>query len=329
MKLSIIIPVYNAALTIDRLLSSVLHQKHQQIELEMVIVNDGSTDESKTILDHYSESHQCINVYHTENQGVYKARNLALTKITGDYVWMLDADDYISENAFEVLHNIYEQEDFDVVNFGYNLEEVKGDFKIKFTQKNENNTVDGINFLAQNDGRLYLWNNVYNVKFLKKSNLKFLGKSVSLEDSLFNLNVFVKAKKVLLSDKVMYTYAFQETSISRKTNFEHLVKRAESSYNVHIHTKKLRDSFKHSSFTFEILNERLSHSILGFFYSLLIENYPVSYVKHMRVLYGRNKLLPVNKKDISLKLKLFQFVINHKVLHLCALRLYRFKNSLY
>jgi hypothetical protein len=186
--------------------------------------------------------------------------------------------------------------------------------------------VDGLSILDSNDGRWYLWNNIYNTNFIANNGLSFLAKSVSLEDSLFNISVFSMAKKVRYLNKPLYTYAFQVNSISRKKDLNHLLNLGESSYNVHANTIKIRNSFRPNVRSYKVINNCLSHSVLGFFYSLIVERYPFYYVKKMYSLYHLDGILPVKKYNGSIKIQLFQNLLNCKYLYFI---LHRFNSILY
>ena len=326
MFLSIIIPVYNAEHTITRLFDSILNQKTHNLKLEIIAVNDGSSDNSLNNLNNYARQFNFIKVFSTQNQGVYKTRNFALNKVKGDYIWMLDADDYISSDAFHLLEKLL-SETIDVLHFSYYVEDKLGKTGVKLTPKKTDSIVDGVSFLKANDGRLYLWNNVYNTNFIKKYNLSFLAQSVSLEDSLFNISVFSKAKKVKYLNTPLYTYVFQANSISRKKDLTHLTNLGESSYNVHLCTKKIRDNFMPNERSYKVINDCLSHSILGFFYSLIIEKYPFNYVKKMYYLYEMEGLFPVTKDKNSMKVQFFQNTLNCKWLYLVLSRLNQFRKT--
>lgn len=100
-KVSVVIPAYNAEKYLEECLNSVLNQTHKDVEL--VIVNDGSIDGTRKILDNYAQVHENITVIHTENGGVSRARNIGLNYAIGDYIMFLDADDLLVANAIEIL----------------------------------------------------------------------------------------------------------------------------------------------------------------------------------------------------------------------------------
>lgn len=117
-KISVIMPVYNKQLYLDKTLQCILNQSYGNFEI--IIVNDGSTDNSKQICDKYAELDSRIKVYDIENGGVSNARNVGLKYATGDYIQFIDGDDCINENIFEIFVSILDKEKYDVVFSSYN-----------------------------------------------------------------------------------------------------------------------------------------------------------------------------------------------------------------
>jgi len=116
MKISIIIPVYNAKLYLNKCLDSVINQTYN--ELEIIIINDGSTDGSKEIIDNYSDKDERIIVIHKENGGIGSAYKVAFKIITGEYVLFVDSDDWLELNTVEELKNKVLAYNPDIVYFG-------------------------------------------------------------------------------------------------------------------------------------------------------------------------------------------------------------------
>lgn len=111
-KLSIIVPIYNVDKYISRCIESILDQDYKDIEV--LLIDDGSSDQSGTIIDNYSRNDSRIIVIHKQNGGVSSARNLGLKYANGDYVGFVDADDWIEPNMYSTLINALEQDDTDI-----------------------------------------------------------------------------------------------------------------------------------------------------------------------------------------------------------------------
>lgn len=116
MRYSVIIPVYNAEKTIRRCLDSLLNQPHEDVEL--IVVNDGSTDDSTIICKEYAAKYRCIRYFEKENGGVSSARNMGLNNAQGDYILFVDSDDYVAQNYFEVITQALEEHRPQLLHFG-------------------------------------------------------------------------------------------------------------------------------------------------------------------------------------------------------------------
>lgn len=99
--ISVIVPMYNVELYLRKCLDSIVNQTYKNIEI--LIIDDGSTDNSGMICDEYAQKDDRIKVFHTENQGLSSARNLGLDEATGDWVGFVDSDDWIDDDMYDVL----------------------------------------------------------------------------------------------------------------------------------------------------------------------------------------------------------------------------------
>ena len=117
-KISVVMPVYNKEMYLDKTLKSILTQSYKNFEI--IIVNDGSTDNTKKICDEYAKKDSRISVYHIENGGVSNARNIGLKYVTGEYIQFIDADDCINEDVFKTYIEILEKEKYDIIFTSYN-----------------------------------------------------------------------------------------------------------------------------------------------------------------------------------------------------------------
>ena len=319
--LSIIIPCYNVEGTIRRCLDSILQADSFALVKEVLCINDGSTDGTWDILSVYGKEFDIIKLVDKKNEGVYIARNIGLELASGEYIWLIDSDDFITANAFLVLE---QQLDADIINFGYRQEDASGEYQFHSVNgKLNEKESSGYQFLDRNDGRLYLWNNVYNRSFLQEHTIKFLAKSISLEDSLFNTIAFAKAKRVKILSNELYVYCYNQSSISRTKSLDHLLKQGQSSINVHTNILSFRNELAEDSHEYKIIQKRLMHTVLGFFYSLLLEKYPIYYVKEILITYGRLGLLPVKRENNDFKIWVFQRMVNGKWPFLLLCRLNR------
>ena len=117
-KISVVMPVYNKELYLEKTLQSILNQTYKNFEI--IIVNDGSTDNTKQICDEYAKKDSRISVYHIENGGVSNARNTGLKYVTGEYIQFIDGDDCINQGIFEKYISILESKNYDILFSSYN-----------------------------------------------------------------------------------------------------------------------------------------------------------------------------------------------------------------
>ena len=121
MKLSIIVPVYNVADYLPKCLDSLLAQDLPQNEYEIIVVNDGSTDNSGNIAQQYADKYANITLINQANQGLSGARNTGIKCAKGDYIQFVDSDDYVDIHLFERLQHIIEQYDPDIIKISHDI----------------------------------------------------------------------------------------------------------------------------------------------------------------------------------------------------------------
>lgn len=204
---SVIIPVYNAEKYLDKCITSVLRQKYKNIEI--IAVNDGSTDNSWSILQKYEKEHPNVfKIFTQENSGQSIARNLALQQAQGTYIAFLDSDDYLLDDYFEKLVDVAEKNNSDMVCSGEIriTEEGKIVSKIRYkTDKNGNCCLRRLNFSGK----------IYRKDFLEKHNIRFAEGKV-YEDNPFNIMAFALAQNLKIIDYMGYYQTVHQGSTTTK-----------------------------------------------------------------------------------------------------------------
>lgn len=227
-KISVIVPVYNVEAYLERCLNSILGQTYKN--LEVILVDDGSTDKSGRICDKYQKEDSRILVLHQKNQGLSSARNTGLQYVSGEYVSFVDSDDYIEQDACRQLIDYMEASDSDICFFGHYR--IQGNRRIRYDvppQKLEYVGTKSIfsEFLANafagevgnGDGftGLSVWSGIYRAKLVKERNLLFPSEKEFLsEDVLFNLKACVYADKIVICPKYFYNYILRNESLTGK-----------------------------------------------------------------------------------------------------------------
>lgn len=198
--LSVIIPVYNVKPYLEKCVESIVDQTYHN--LQIILVDDGSTDGSQTICDELAQKDSRIVVIHKENGGLSTARNVGMDRAKGDYIAFVDSDDWLERNMYEVLINQLEAHDADLV--ACSFYECKGDEK-KAVGDSKNISVFNTEeiFINKNQLRFLVWNKVFRRSFVEK--LRFVPGQV-YEDFHFCRQVFLKTKKLIYLDVPFYDY---------------------------------------------------------------------------------------------------------------------------
>ena len=209
---SVIMPVYNVEQYLRKSIESILNQTYQNFEL--LIVDDGSPDNSVEIIEKYIETDSRIRLLRKANGGLSDARNFGLQHAKGEYIYFFDSDDYIEPNLLEKTLNVAIENNSDVVIFGYFVDYVNQQEKVYQSNviSNGNGTYDSSSFnqININHNSLhmlgYAWNKLYSHQYIKELNHTFI-KGVSLvEDILFNEKILTYAKSITFLDDALYHY---------------------------------------------------------------------------------------------------------------------------
>ena len=228
-KISVIVPVYNVEKYIEECLNSIINQTLKDIEI--IIVNDGSTDKSYKIIDRISRKDSRITVINQENSGVSKARNVGMMSAKGDYISFIDPDDYIKKDMLEKMYTLAEKNNCEVVQCNYNIynneEYSEIHQNIKPNKVLEKNEIENYLKCGLIDGSLttYVWDKIYKTKFLKENKLKFNEDLSMFEDWYFIMDLVSRIKKFIFLPENLYYYRIVLNSLSRKYiyNYENLV----------------------------------------------------------------------------------------------------------
>ena len=208
MKLSVIIPVYNAEKYLEKCVDSVLMQSYNNFEV--ILINDGSTDSSGVICDSYALNDSRVKVFHQSNKGVSAARNLGIHKSKGEWLYFMDSDDTINENLFAIL----EKNDayIDVIQFGFNrisLDEKTLSFFPK-SNKIYNSADDYIKDVSYKT--FTLWVHFFRSSIIEKYNIRFTEGQKYAEDLEFTIKVYACSSGITTNKYIGYNYLVHEES---------------------------------------------------------------------------------------------------------------------
>jgi glycosyltransferase involved in cell wall biosynthesis len=225
---SIIVPIYNVENYLSRCIDSLLCQTLENIEI--ILIDDGSTDQSGRYADEYSERDARIQVIHKENGGLSSARNAGLEVARGEYVGFVDSDDWVKNNMFEKLYNAAVHYRSGVAMAGFYRVNETGETEENLTILNQlcyedNQVIDdilipmiGSDSQAKDDISIHMcvWKNIYQREVLEKNQIRFLSERQYIsEDIIFNIDVFTKIKRASIVNSSLYYYSINIQSLTQ------------------------------------------------------------------------------------------------------------------
>lgn len=217
--ISIIIPVYNGEKYINRLIDSITNQDYENYEI--IIVNDGSTDKTKDILDNINNDK--IKVYHQKNGGASSARNYGIKKSSGKYILFADSDDFYNENLFKKIVPYLEIGEYDLYYFNfnnyYNNNQYYTEYKYEEYEKIIGNNEPFYMYLNGEytiNLKRFPCNKIYKREIIIKNNVSFPSNQKLAEDMLFNIDYMCNCKNMKYISDALYNYCYNEDSITTK-----------------------------------------------------------------------------------------------------------------
>lgn len=301
-KVSFIIPCYNLENYLSFCLDSVINQDYKNIEI--ICINDGSTDNTELILKKYQNFDSRIKVINQKNQGQAAARNIGLKYVSGEYFQFLDGDDYISPILASKTLEIAKKFDTDIVLFNYLLFNMKTkNFSVFSRTLVDPQNADKLLFKSElsdldilNSGTTTCYR-LYKTDFIKSNNIKFI-EGMCYEDAPFSIEAFCKAERVAFSNLPLYIYR-----INRPDSI--MTSGADKNYLDSIRSLNIRDDILKDfglydrykgiylhldlSFLFLIYN-RLSKHLKKEFYSLLKDYF-------LKIDFEKYKLYQINYSE--------------------------------
>lgn len=215
---SIIVPFFNASPYLDQCIGSISNQTLTNIEI--ILINDGSTDNSLQIVEHWLKKDKRIILYSQKNKGVSEARNLGLNFAKGKYVGFVDADDWIEHDMYELMYNETQRESVDWVISNINVHEKNNESFLRLKIKNEftdisNNKTPVIHELLRFKYDFANWNKLFKKEIIDKNQIRFNNEMTLWEDLLFNLQYLFFINKIVVVDKGLYNYRILNNSLTR------------------------------------------------------------------------------------------------------------------
>lgn len=226
--LSVIIPVYNVEKYLARCLDSILDQELALSQYEIILVNDGSEDNSLAIAQEYQSQYANISIINQENQGSSVARNAGRKTAKGHYLYFMDSDDYVERCVFKKLLAIGQQHNLDLIGFdaiGTALSDYKADLDFEYyTNHPEHLKIyDGVSLISNHNFNNGTWWYFIRREVLEQSGIYF-EKGIMIEDGIFTAELLLHCKRAVFMKLNIYRYFKNPNSTTTRKTREHILK---------------------------------------------------------------------------------------------------------
>lgn len=302
-KVSLIIPVYNVEKYLHYCIESIISQNYKNIEI--ILIDDQSSDQSGEICDRYREKDNRIIVIHKKNGGAASARNAGLDVSTGEYVMFVDSDDWLEPNAIELLLNLIKEKKCDIVQYQYTDEYVGKSQKHSYIKEKE--IITNAVFVKT---MLTKWEYIINCNKLYKASVIGNSRFVEghcIDDEFFTYKVIINSNQIYLTTEYLYHYRQRRSSAmgNEKNKRQRMMDQIEF---VVVRYPELCKSFP------ELKEEILEH-LLKVLFSVMCNGAEDTEVfnnaKKKLIKYGIKAIFSKNV-DVSLKKSIARYVLKNR-----------------
>lgn len=293
-KLSVIVPVYNSEKYLEKCLESLVNQTLEEIEI--IIVNDGSTDNSQKIIDKYIDKYPTkIKALVQKNSGQAVARNLGIKNANGEFIAFVDSDDYVEKDAYEKAYNYAVENSLEIVCF--NFWEEKGNEKKESGYYNfENRNVD-IKYILNETSP---WNKIINRNLIIENNINFMENYI-YEDLELIPRLVLYTNKIGFIDECLYNYVLHDNSTMRQKKYN------EKLNSIYFVMESLKKNFENTKYNRELEYIYIEHLLHGAVLRYLEYDEGINDIKKISGIMKEN--FPRWRKNIYYKQKNIKYKI--------------------
>lgn len=298
-QISIIVPIYNTKKYLNRCLDSIIEQSYKNIEI--ILIDDGSTDGSEIICEQYLNKDKRIRLFHTDNRGLSQARNLGLEKANGAYIAFVDSDDYIERNMMEKLYNMIYQYKAEISVCGFIKRKQENKIHIYNTEQALEKMIDYNDCFAIN-----VWNKLYKRELWDM--VKFKPNCI-YEDINTTMKLIARAKTIAYTTEQLYHYTQREGSLSKQGYTKQELDRIYNSKELYNFIEQEFPRLKRQFKTYYLFNE------LAVINKMIKSNREeLIFIKNIRKEINKNiSTIIFSKFSIRRKIQLIIFAINYKI----------------
>lgn len=332
MKLSILIPMYNASKYIGNCLDSLLNQDIPKMEYEIIIMDDGSTDNSVDVVNTYILKNHNITLFKDKNSGLYTTRNKLLKLAKGEYIYNIDADDYLAHGCLNTLLKIAFKQNVDLMAFDTITTQ-----NLKLFSFDVSSTISplmtGIDFFRDvKKFRYEIWWYFIKRSFLSTTKLNFNTNEYNA-DLIFTLRLLVRAKKIIYFKASIHRYVQTQDSLMRSDNAEVKTKQIDNMFRAIIDYSDFINSFDINNYPDKAIilnNLKFRRDVLTVF--TLIKK-----IRNKTSVAGLNLQIKalcnvdaypirnfIGKEYNSLNYKMLTAILNNKTMLVMVIKLYNF-----
>lgn len=316
MKLSIIIPLYNAAQFIEQCLNSVLNQNLSTSDYEIIVIDDGSTDSSLEISKCFAKKYHNISVYAQENGGVSVTRNRGIDLAKGAYIWFIDGDDFVAPNVAMDLYNIASSNNLDLLEFKLLRTKSRAEIhpSTKPLSKISIAVEDGKDFLGSHNFGDSCCTYFWKTAFLKDSDIRFIPDRI-IEDMTFNAEIIPTAKRAAFLPVYLYRYVINPKSLWTDTAVSAFRKSIDDFVHMTIHYNDNIKKWRQKGVNTIFMEKKRMSNQFNIAKRMAVSDYSFKEMNRYKKLLKSHGLYPIPKEaGNTTSSKLLIFVFNRKYL---------------
>lgn len=270
--ISVIIPVYNVKDNLDRCLNSIIKQSYTH--LEIILIDDGSSDGSEVICDKYSNLDKRIKVIHKKNEGVSIARNVGMQIATGKYITFVDSDDWIECDCISILYNEIIKAKVDIVRGNYYMDDNNGTYGVGNLFEFSNKKIDENDDIKENllknilNGKFlsYVWLLLINRDELINKKIYFKEEISMMEDTIFYIELLTSDMQIYISSEEIYHYYNNQKSATK--SLDNILNNIYTILNVNNILKGILEKNKYDNSYKVVMNTNHCNMIINMLFTL-------------------------------------------------------------
>lgn len=312
-KLSIIVPVYNVEKFLERCITSLLQQDLSKNDYEIVLVNDGSTDNSLSIAEGLAAKHDNIIIISQHNKGLAAARNTGIRNTSGKYIMFVDSDDYLMPNVLASMVATATTQGLDILEARMKLMKADGSFSESLIQSFSPDIVYTGEYALLHDVNIAsVCGMLYSSHFLETNNLWFT-EGMTHEDVDFNTRCYPLATKIIFSDIISYVYFWNDSSLNRSVDINKVRKAIIDDITIAANTIRYTELFRYNERITTLYYKRSNSIICAVLLRLLKDKtIPIEIKDECINKMKSHNLYPIKGETLSWKTTVLKHLLNQE-----------------